>query len=39
MSLGVQPMMRHSFSNVIIVIFLFFFRESSVLLSIPFFNR
>ena len=28
-------MMRHSFSKVSSVIFLFFFRESKVLLSIP----
>lgn len=35
-SFGVHPMIPQSFSNVSIVIFLFFFKESSVLLSIPF---
>ena len=34
-SLGVQPMILHSFSKVIMVMFFPFFRESNVLLSIP----
>jgi len=34
-SSGVQPMILHSFSSVIIVMFLFFLRESSVWLSMP----
>ncbi len=38
MSFGVQPMILHSFSKVSSVMFLFFFRESKVLLSIPAFR-
>ena len=34
-SLGVQLRITHSFSNVSKVIFLFFFKASNVLLSIP----
>ena len=38
-SFGVNPMILHSFSTVISVTFLFFFKLSKVLLSIPDFNR
>ena len=38
-SFGVHPMMSHNFSIVSNVMFLFFFNESSVLLSIPFCRR
>ena len=34
-----QAIMRHSFSSVTMVMFLFFFSASSVLLSMPFFSR
>lgn len=38
-SFGSHSKIRQSFSNVIKVMFLFFFKESKVLLSIPFFNN
>ena len=37
-SLGVQPIILHSFSRVAMVMFPFFFKESNVLLSIPLFS-
>ena len=38
-SFGVQPIILHSFSTVKRVMFLFFFKLSKVLLSIPDFSR